>query len=103
MTMVQGSDPLSPGFTDGERVAARKRIEARRGFVSHVVTYTVINGFLIFLWWITGSGYFWPGWVLAGWGAALVLHAWDVFVMRQITEEDVDAELRRSGRRRPGS
>lgn len=78
-----------------ERVAARKRLEARREFGSHLVAYLVINMFLLVTWAITGADYFWPGWVLAGWGACVLLHAWDSFFRRPITEADIDAELRR--------
>ena len=85
--MALGADP--------DRVEARKRLEARRGFVSNAVAYVVINAFLIGIWAFTGAGYFWPAWVLAAWGAGLVLHAWDVFVRRPITEADIDDELRR--------
>ena len=80
---------------DPDRVEARKRLEARRGFVSNAVAYVVINAFLIGIWAFTGAGYFWPAWVLAAWGAGLVLHAWDVFVRQPITEADIDRELRR--------
>ena len=83
---------------DPDRVEARKRLEARRGFMSNAVAYVVINAFLIGIWAFTGAGYFWPAWVLAAWGAGLVLHAWDVFVRQPITEADIDDELRR-GRR----
>jgi hypothetical protein len=44
---------------------------------------------------LTGAGYFWPAWVIASWGAGLVLHAWDTFLRRPVTDADVDAELRR--------
>jgi hypothetical protein len=48
------------------------------------------------VWLMSGGGYFWPGWVMAGWGILLVLHAWDVFWRRPITEADVDQEVSRS-------
>jgi hypothetical protein len=44
---------------------------------------------------MTGAGYFWPAWVLVGWGAGLVLHAWEVLLRRPVTEADIDEELRR--------
>jgi hypothetical protein len=83
------------GSEDADREQARKHVQERRDFGSHVVAYVVINAFLIVVWAITGVGYFWPALVLAGWGAGLVLHAWEVFVRRPITEADIDAELRR--------
>ena len=82
-----------------EREEARKRLQERRDFGSHVVAYVVINAFLIGVWAFTGAGYFWPAWVLAGWGIGLVLHAWNVFFRHPITEAEIDAELRREARR----
>jgi hypothetical protein len=86
-----GSDPAH----GSDREAARKRVQAKRDFASHLVAYVVINAFLVGVWVITGGGYFWPAWILACWGAGLVLHAWDVYWRRPVTEADVDAELRR--------
>ena len=77
------------------REAARKRLEAKRGFVSDIVAYVVVNAFLIGVWAFTGAGYFWPAWILAGWGVGLALHGWDVFGRRPITEADIDDELHR--------
>lgn len=54
----------------------------------------MINMFVIGVWAITRSGYFWPGWVLAGWGVLLLLDAWNVLHRRPITDEDLDRELR---------
>jgi uncharacterized membrane protein YecN with MAPEG domain len=76
-----------------ERQAARQRLQAKRDFVSHIVAYVVVNLFLVGVWAFTGAGYFWPIWVIGGWGVGLVLHAWDVFLRRPVTEADIDAEL----------
>jgi 2TM domain len=84
--------------TPSERERARKVLQARCDFGSHVVAYIVINAFLVGIWAFTGAGYFWPAWVLGAWGAGLVLHAWDTFVRRPITEADIDAELHRNYR-----
>jgi hypothetical protein len=81
-----------------EWVQARKRVTDRRDFGSHLVVYAVINGFLVLVWAVTGAGYFWPAWVMGGWGIGLVLHAWEVFVRRPVTEADVEAELHRAHR-----
>ena len=53
-----------------EYVEARKRLEKQRKFRSDVLAYTVINALLIVVWAVTGFGYFWPGWVLGGWGGS---------------------------------
>ena len=78
-----------------DRDEARKRVQAKRDFGSHLVAFVVINAVLIGVWAMTGGGYFWPAWLFALWGAGLVLHAWDVYLRRPVTDADVDAELRR--------
>jgi heme O synthase-like polyprenyltransferase len=81
---------------DDPRKQARKRLQKRRDFSAHVVSYLVVNAMLIGIWAITGAGYFWPAWVLLGWGVGLALNAWDVFFRRAITEADIDREMKRS-------
>jgi hypothetical protein len=78
------------------RTAARKRIEARRALASHAIVYLVVNTFLVAVWWFTGAGYFWPAWVIGGWGIGLALNAWDVMFRRPITDEEIDREMRRA-------
>jgi hypothetical protein len=82
------------GSEEDDRRRARQRIEKRRELQSHVVAYVVINAFLIGIWATTGAGYFWPGWVLGGWGVGLVLHVWD-YTRRPISETDIDREVGR--------
>ena len=78
-----------------EWLRARKRVTERREFGSHLVAYCVVNGAFILIWAVTGGGYFWPAWVLGLWGIGLVLHAWETFVRRPVSDDDVEAELRR--------
>jgi 2TM domain len=80
---------------DTARDRTRKRLEARRDFGSHAVAFVVVNACVMTIWALTGAGYFWPVWVMAIWGVGLVLHAWEVFGRRPVTEADVDAEIRR--------
>jgi 2TM domain len=89
---------MTEGFESPDRATARKRLQTRRDFAQHLVVYLVINSFLVGIWFVTGAGYFWPAWVLGGWGIGLALHAWDTFGRRPITEADVDAEVRRMAR-----
>ncbi|HET9091328.1 MAG TPA: 2TM domain-containing protein [Acidimicrobiales bacterium] len=96
MALPQAPLPGGPGEGQpGDREEARRRLTTRRDFFSHLVAYVVVNGFLVGVWALTGAGYFWPAWVLAAWGVGLVLHAWDVFVRRPVTEADVEEEMRR--------
>ena len=79
---------------ESPRTQARKRIEKRRGLQSGTVAYVVINAFLVGVWWATGGGYFWPAWILGGWGVGMVLAWWD-YLRAPVTEADIEAELRR--------
>jgi hypothetical protein len=76
---------------------ARKRIEKRRGLQGGMVAYVVVNSFLILVWAMTGAGYFWPAWILGGWGIGMLLGLWD-YLRGDVTEADVDAEVRRMHR-----
>lgn len=75
-----------------DRDAARKRIEKRRNLQGTFVAYVIINAFLVGVWAMTGQGYFWPAWMIAGWGVAMLLGLWD-YLRGPVTEADVDREL----------
>lgn len=78
------------------RDLAIKRLRKKRDFAAHLVSYVVINGFLIAIWYfVAGRGYFWPGWVLLAWGIGVVFNAWDVYGRREITEADIQREIDR--------
>jgi len=62
-------------YEKGERL---QRV-ARTAFVVHARTYVVVNVFLVAVWAMTGAGYFWPAWVILGWGLAVVLQAMATF------------------------
>lgn len=99
-------EPIASGEPGGEvrgpqtaeerrRAEARQRLEKKRGWQSGFVAYVVVNAFLVGIWFLTGRGYFWPAWVLGGWGLGMVLSYWDIFVRRGITEADIEKELGR--------
>jgi 2TM domain len=82
---------------DPARALARKRIEKRRNLQGGLVAYFVINAFLVAVWALTGAGYFWPGWIIGGWGIGMLLGLWD-YLRGPVTDADIDNELRRMGR-----
>ncbi|HLK13993.1 MAG TPA: 2TM domain-containing protein [Fimbriimonadaceae bacterium] len=47
-------------------LADRFRQRQRGRFIQGVLSYIGVNAFLIGVWWMTGHGYFWPGWALVG-------------------------------------
>jgi hypothetical protein len=54
-----------------------------------------VNAFLVGVWALSGRGYFWPAWAMAGWGIGVVLSGWQIYVRRPISEEEIRSELRR--------
>ncbi|HYO86362.1 MAG TPA: 2TM domain-containing protein [Dermatophilaceae bacterium] len=85
---------MTQNDTTSDYDRARARLEKKRKFRSDLVAYVVINAFLVGIWAFNGAGYFWPGWVLAGWGLGLILTGWDLFYRHDITDDDIQRELR---------
>lgn len=79
------------------RDAAIRRLKAKKGFQANVVSYVVVNLFLVGVWAVSGRGYFWPIWAILGWGLGLAMHAWSIYGAKPITEEDVQREIDRGG------
>jgi hypothetical protein len=47
------------------------------------------------IWALGDNDYFWPGWVIFGWGIGIVFHAWNTFFARPISDADVEREMRK--------
>jgi fatty acid desaturase len=75
---------------------ARARLLRKRKFRGDLVAYLVINAFLVGIWAAAGFGYFWPGWVLAGWGVLLLLDGWDAYYRHDVTEDDIQREMHKT-------
>jgi fatty acid desaturase len=64
---------------------ARRRVEEKKGFISHLAVYIVVNVVLVLIWAFTGAGYPWFVWPLGGWGVGLVFHFLGVFLFSKET------------------
>jgi hypothetical protein len=77
------------------REAAVERVKAKRDFKRHVAVYVVVNLFLVGIWALGDGGFFWPIWVILGWGVGLAINAWDVYFKKPISEEEIQREMER--------
>ena len=70
---------------------ARKRVDFR----AHLIVYCVTNAALWIIWFVTGRGYVWPVWPMAGWGIGLVFHyMFDYRFSRFLSEEEEYKKLK---------
>jgi hypothetical protein len=74
---------------------AKARVGKRRDLGAHLVAYVVVNAMLVGIWGISGGGYFWPAWVLLGWGVGVVMNIWEVYFRRPVTDGDIRREMDR--------
>jgi len=56
----------------------RKRVHNLRKFYADLSAYGLIGGFSFFLWALLGGGYFWPIWIIIGWGMLLIVQAYSL-------------------------
>jgi len=80
----------------------REHVRKLSRFYTDVLIYAVVNLGLILIWAISGGGYFWPIWVIIGWGIGLGVHAFSLGLIPQMnamvpfmTAEWEDQEVRR--------
>lgn len=86
---------------DQLRELARARLIKRREFIAHLFAYVLINAFVIAIWLITGAGFFWPIFLILGWGIGLFFHGWDTF-SAPLSEARIDREIARIRRSSAG-
>ena len=78
------------------RDKAVRRLKKQRDFRSHLLVYVLVNTFLVVIWLLTGPhGFFWPVFLIAGWGIGVIMNAWDVYGRQEITEDDIQREMHR--------
>jgi hypothetical protein len=71
---------------------ARKRVDFR----AHLVVYFVTNAALWIIWFLTGQGYVWPVWPMAGWGIGVIFHyLFDYRPSRLLSEEEENNKLKK--------
>jgi uncharacterized ion transporter superfamily protein YfcC len=91
-------------LTDTREQAAHDRaaqqLKKRRDFHGHLLVYVLVNTFIVMIWALTNDhGFFWPVFFIGAWGIGVVMNAWDVYWRRDITEADIQQEIRREDSR----
>ena len=84
----------APGEQD-LRDQAIESLKKKRDFRTNLLMYVVVNAFLIGIWAVAGAGFFWPVFVLGGWGIGLIGNAWDVYGRQPISEAEIASETER--------
>jgi hypothetical protein len=89
------SVPPSVDQTEDLRKLAISQLRRKRGLQAHVIAYLSVNLLLVAIWYFSGRGYFWPMFLILGWGIGVVFNIWDVYVPERVTEERIQQEIRR--------
>ena len=63
---------------------ARIYVHKLRQFYTDVLIYGAVNLGLVLIWALSGGGYFWPIWVIVGWGIGLGVHAFSLGLLPQL-------------------
>jgi hypothetical protein len=78
------------------REGAIKRLKKRRDFAGHLLVYTLVNTFIVLIWFISGSNeFFWPVFPIVGWGIGVWMNAWDVYRNDEFDETQIRREMDR--------
>ena len=76
------------------RSKAVERLKKKRDFKAHLLMYFLVNAFLVVIWAVSRDDgtFFWPIFVIVGWGIGVVANAWDVYGRKPITEDEIRQE-----------
>ena len=81
---------------DELRKQAIQNLKKKAAFKQTLLAYVVVNVALVVIWAVTDPGYFWPIWVIGGWGIGLAFQAYDAYGRRgTISEDKVQSEVNR--------
>lgn len=97
-TQDQALEPVA-GSADALHKQALTRVQKRREFQGHLMAYCVINVMIWSIWTVIGltsdSWFPWPLFVTLGWGVGVAMNAWEVYLRRPISEDEVRREMDR--------
>jgi 2TM domain len=78
------------------RQLAIEQLRKKRGLQAHAIAYFTVNAVLVGIWFVTTPiGFFWPIFLLLGWGIGLVFNIWDVYSPERWSEDRIQREMQR--------
>lgn len=89
----------TPESTD-LRERALRRLRKKHEFHVHLVIYLMVNTMIVVVWAMTSHGFFWPIFILVGWGVGVVANAWDAYGGDEPSESRIHREMDKLNRRR---
>lgn len=88
---------------DGLREQALNRLKKRRDLKTHALVYVLVNTVVWGTWAVIAmsshSWWPWPIFMTFFWGIGLAMNAWDAYLRRPITEDELQREIERLARR----
>ena len=81
---------------------AKKKVEAKLGFFTHLIVFIIVNAMLIIINLTTSPHELWFKWPLIGWGIGLFFHGLGVFVIGEgsrIKERMIEKEMHKKAQR----
>ena len=76
--------------------SAKKRVEAKMGFYTHLSVYVAVILLLVVINLFSSPGTIWFHWPMLGWGVGVALHAFSVFIFPNrfaVTEKMIEKEM----------
>ena len=96
-TATEDREEVVATTPEGLREQALVRLKKRRDLNAHAFVYVLVNAVIWGIWVAVGVGshswWPWPVFVTLFWGIGLVMNAWDVYIRKPITEEEVRREI----------
>ena len=82
-------------MSDDARSQAIQRLHQRRGVLNYVVGGVIVCLFMIVIWFFTGRGYFWPGWVIGGFAIGAIGFGVNSTMNKPFTEDQINREIQK--------
>jgi 2TM domain len=87
------------------RDLAMKRLKEKNDFRIHLLIYLSVNAMLVVIWAMTGGlslingaytfAFFWPIFVIVGWGIGVLAHGYSIYFGNLYSEDQIQREMQK--------